>query len=100
MKAKSGAASPSLLTPPLLKYRCNPSNNSPQTKGLELPVAETDWTSLFANAKNHIDAGAIVTKALIHKLSSTQDTMRSIEAQRPMLSYGIDSMIAVELRNW
>jgi hypothetical protein len=65
----------------------------------ELPAAETDWTSLFAKAKNHIDAGAIVTKALIHKPSTTRDAMRNIVAQKPMFSYGIVSMIAVELRN-
>jgi hypothetical protein len=46
---------------------CNPSKDTLPAKHSELPAAETDWTSLFAKAKNHIDAGAIVTKALIHK---------------------------------
>ncbi|PQE16364.1 polyketide synthase protein [Rutstroemia sp. NJR-2017a WRK4] len=81
VKAKPGATSPSLLIR-LYSSTCVPSYQ------------------IGRASKNHIDAGAIVTKALIHKLSSTQDTIRSIDAQKTVFSCGIDSIIAVELRIW
>lgn len=46
-------------------------------------------------------AGAIVTDLLVSKLSKTLGIPKEeVHGERPLHSYGVDSLVAVELRNW
>jgi hypothetical protein len=60
-----------------------------------------DFASLFAAASSLAEAGAFVTEALIKKLSKMLSIVQEeLDANKPMHLYGIDSLVAVELRNW
>lgn len=63
--------------------------------------ALTDFVSLFATSSSQVKAGAIVTEALMNKLSTSIAIAREdMDADKPMYQYGVDSLVAVELRNW
>jgi len=49
-----------------------------------------------------IAGGNVVVQALIWKLSKSLSTMqgKDIDIHKPLHSYGVDSLLAVELRNW
>jgi NADPH:quinone reductase-like Zn-dependent oxidoreductase len=60
-----------------------------------------NFASVFANAGSLSEATEAVTKALARKLSSTLSlTLEELDITTPMHSYGVDSLVAVELRNW
>lgn len=56
----------------------------------------------FRTAESLSEANSIVTDALIKKLSKilVLSSEKELDANRAMASYGIDSLIAVEIRNW
>ncbi len=46
-------------------------------------------------------ANQVVCEALVRKISQVTTTpLETIEPDQPLLTYGLDSLIAVELRNW
>lgn len=48
-----------------------------------------------------VESGAIVTEALIQKLSKSFHTLETnVDARKPLHSYGVDSLLVLELRNW
>ena len=60
-----------------------------------------DVRSIFEKASSLIEAGEAVTKALASKLSSTLSlTLEELDTEVPMHTFGVDSLVAVELRNW
>ena len=60
-----------------------------------------DFRTLFANAASVHEAGSIALQALIKKLSQTLSTSSDgINPDKPVHSYGIDSLLAIELRTW
>ena len=60
-----------------------------------------DFASLFAAAATLSEAGQIVSEALIKKLSKILGMQQEdMDSTKPMASYGVDSLVAVELRNW
>ncbi|MCJ1384592.1 hypothetical protein MMC17_007710 [Xylographa soralifera] len=61
----------------------------------------TDFETLFGAAASLAEAGAIVSKALLTKLSKLLGVVEdTIDGGKPLGSYGVDSLVAVELRNW
>ncbi|KAL8735004.1 MAG: hypothetical protein Q9166_001129 [cf. Caloplaca sp. 2 TL-2023] len=60
-----------------------------------------DYTSLLHNADSPASAATVVSTALASKLTKVMG-MRAEEVDlgRPMHSYGVDSLVAVEVRNW
>ncbi|KAI0022605.1 putative polyketide synthase [Xylariomycetidae sp. FL0641] len=55
----------------------------------------------LATAGSLNESAEIVTEALIHRVSqSLRIPMDRLEPQKPMHSYGIDSLSAIDLRNW
>jgi len=65
------------------------------------PQQIVDFASLFATAASLDEAGAFVTEALIKKLSKMLSiAQEELDAHKPMHLYGVDSLVAVELRNW
>ena len=58
-------------------------------------------SSQLAHATSLDQAANIVSKALIKKLAkSLMFSAEDIEPARPVNSYGVDSLLAVELRSW
>lgn len=51
--------------------------------------------------KDKVSAAGIITEALVTKLADILRTAPSeIHADRPLYSYGVDSLVALEVRNW
>jgi aryl carrier-like protein len=61
----------------------------------------TNISALFATAGSLAEAGHIVAKALIERLSSTTAVpVEAISDDKAMHEYGVDSLVAIEIRNW
>lgn len=62
-----------------------------------------NFKELFSTAPTLADASAAISQALIKKLSRTLSKIRieqTVEMNKPLAAYGVDSLLAVELRNW
>lgn len=60
-----------------------------------------DFAAVFAATPSLSEAAAIVSDALAKKLSRVMGFQpEHIDSSKPMSSYGVDSLVAVELRNW
>lgn len=59
------------------------------------------FETVFAASKSLAAAGEAVNKALLEKLASSLALSREeLDADTPLHAYGVDSLVAVELRNW
>jgi hypothetical protein len=57
--------------------------------------------ALLAAAKSPQEAGEIVLEALLEKLTKVLSVdAAELDPARPMHAYGVDSLVAVELRTW
>lgn len=68
----------------------------------QIGIRETvNYNALLLVAENHNTAAQIITDALVNKLYNAL-TMQSedINPTMPLHSYGVDSLVAVELRTW
>lgn len=60
-----------------------------------------NFEPLFRAASSLAEVGNLICDAVVKKLSRTLGTpQEDIDTTRPMHYYGVDSLIAVELRNW
>jgi hypothetical protein len=61
-----------------------------------------NFRELFSDSGSLIEAGSIVVQALIRKLSKSLSKMQNsdVDIHKPLHAYGVDSLLAVELRNW
>ncbi|KAF2798819.1 reducing type I polyketide synthase [Melanomma pulvis-pyrius CBS 109.77] len=59
-----------------------------------------DWKAIFAEPAKH-DIADLITTALIRKLAKTNSSLQGeIDVCKPLVTYGVDSLLAVELRSW
>ncbi|KAF2464008.1 reducing type I polyketide synthase [Lindgomyces ingoldianus] len=59
-----------------------------------------DWRSIFKAPADH-DIASLITSALIEKLSKTNSSLQGeVDVVKPLVAYGVDSLLAVELRSW
>ena len=64
-------------------------------------IGPTSYEHLFAAAGSVAEVGTLVCDAIVKKLSRTLGTPKEdIDTARQMHYYGVDSLVAVELRNW
>lgn len=70
--------------------------------GLSNAAEETSsFKKQFSAAISLSDAAGAVSQALIRKLSKTLSTLHNdVEIHKPLATYGVDSLLAVELRSW
>jgi hypothetical protein len=54
----------------------------------------------FVQAKTTTEAGSIVTQALVDMMTQSLSIRGTVDIWRPMLSYGVDSLVSVQLRTW
>ena len=61
-----------------------------------------NFRELLSESTSWIEAGNLVMQALIEKLSKSLSTMQisDVDVYKPLHAYGVDSLLAVELRNW
>lgn len=60
-----------------------------------------DFKKLFSESSSLVDGGAIMSRALIKKLSRTLSTLQNeVDMQQPLHTHGVDSLLAIELRSW
>lgn len=76
--------------------------------GLSSPTTTKSSTSqavqlekLLREAPSIAHANQVVRDALVRKIAQVSTTpLENIEPDQPLLAYGLDSLVAVELRNW
>lgn len=72
----------------------------------ETPAAElkqADYRQLLGSSASLDEAGEFVMQAVVGKLANSISAMQdkgSIETRKPLQMYGVDSLLAIELRNW
>ncbi len=60
-----------------------------------------DYKVLLNDTHSVAEATAVVSNALLEKLASTLSMpLEDIDAGQPMHVFGVDSLVAVEIRNW
>lgn len=60
-----------------------------------------DFRRLFQQSNSLAEGGTIMSEALIQKLSNSLSALhKDVDMQKPMHAYGVDSLLAMELRNW
>ena len=60
-----------------------------------------DAAALFRTATEPADKAEVMVKALVAKLARAMDiSPADVELSKPLSNYGVDSLMAVELRNW
>jgi NAD(P)-dependent dehydrogenase (short-subunit alcohol dehydrogenase family)/acyl carrier protein len=67
----------------------------------ENPNAMKNWSAAFSEARSPDEAREVVVEGLTQKLSRALSIPPTdIDTHRPLHSYGVDSLLAVELRSW
>lgn len=67
----------------------------------EASESSVDYQTLLASAKSIAAAGIAVAQALVKKLSTALSMPEAdIEMEAPIYAYGVDSLVAVEIRYW
>ena len=87
------------LNRPLFNHLARSDNLDEYLSGSE--SSGQDFAAVFAGTSSLEEAAAAVTTALVKKLSTTLFIPEeAIDANKSTLEYGLDSLVAVELRNW
>ncbi|KAK2612526.1 hypothetical protein QQS21_001464 [Conoideocrella luteorostrata] len=64
-------------------------------------AAAKNWSVAFVNARSLVEAADVVVGGLVHKLTRALSIpAEDIDTMRPLHSYGVDSLLAVEIRSW
>ncbi|CAH0017129.1 unnamed protein product [Clonostachys rhizophaga] len=93
-----GYAIPKWMAHPMFKTMYHETRGTKATSGSD--TAQQDRNS-FKTSKSLHEAGAIVVQALTKKLSHALGIpISDVDASRAVHLYGVDSLIALELKNW
>lgn len=99
---KNGLEPPDwLVDRPMMHGLCQEDND--QDIGTATPDRDQnrDWAAELRRATPGVEATNIVVDALVQRLSKATSTpIEEIDCSRPLHVYGVDSLLAVELRNW
>lgn len=90
---------PPFIYLPTLRHLFQVSSNNVSSSNSNTQT--TNLSVLFSTADSVAEAGRMVAKALIDRLSSTIAVpVEDIREDKAMHNYGIDSLVAIEVRNW
>lgn len=65
------------------------------------PDSAPDYAVLLRTADSGASAAAVVSEAITNKIAKVMGIQpEDIDLSKPMHSYGVDSLVAVEVRNW
>lgn len=90
--------------PLTVKTSAFPSNDANRENGLLSGSDSASLASHLAEAGSQEDfaaAASLITVALVGKIAEIlRIPVSEVDARRPMYSYGVDSLVALEVRNW
>ncbi|KAL9095888.1 MAG: hypothetical protein Q9165_001885 [Trypethelium subeluteriae] len=96
-----GKREPAWMQKPLFNHFYTRSHGQESRAGSEQLGGQAGVARALAQAASIEEAGAVVTAALIGRLSSILSIeLENIDEARPMHAYGVDSLVAVDIRNW
>ncbi|KAI9711735.1 MAG: Type I Iterative PKS [Bogoriella megaspora] len=96
-----GKREPEWMHRPLFKHFYNRGNGESSQLAAKQLGGQVDVVSALTQAASVEEAGAVVTAALIQRLSSILSIEPELlDENRPMHAYGVDSLVAVDIRNW
>jgi len=90
-------------TPPLLLERplFKAFSRLAGTEGTAPQTGQADVAGMFRAAESHEEKVQVVITALVGKLARAMCIAPDdVETSKPLSAYGVDSLMAVELRNW
>jgi aryl carrier-like protein len=98
----NGGELPEAYEQPLFSHLRNIGRNEASTASSEdTKKGTTDYARRFKAATSAEEAAAVVVEGLVAKLSHTLSVpVEDIDPTKPLHAYGVDSLVAVELRNW
>ena len=86
---------------PLFRHLHQVKSHACRESATKLKEAVADMGQQLGVAKSSVQAAGLVLEALISKISRLVDIEKGhIDAARPLHTYGIDSLSAVEIRSW
>ncbi|KAJ5113761.1 reducing type I polyketide synthase [Penicillium angulare] len=97
-----GADVPALLQRPIFRYmHAMGHDEGASTEDGANNAVVKNWAAAFKSARSSAEASDLVVEGLTHKLSRALSIQPDdIDVARPLHSYGVDSLLAVELRSW
>ena len=97
--ASRGIDEPHWLRHPIYNHLIQMDDST--SKGLSTGSSQLEFSALLASAPSIPAAGNIIRDALVQKLSRILSVpLDDVDVDQPMHRYGLDSLVAVELRNW
>ncbi|KAI0904706.1 putative polyketide synthase [Ustulina deusta] len=98
--ARGNEPSDWMSEPIFLNLHQVPASGSDQNSATSGGSAEDLWTGI-KNAKSHLEAGDIVANGIASKLAKVLSMpQETFDVSQPLHAYGVDSLIALEIRNW
>ena len=96
-----GAEVPDFMHAPFYRSLQHLDHQAGQTSAPAKEDAAVDFAAEFAAVASLADAAAFVTAQLTERLAQALGMPASdIDTSKPLPAYGVDSLVAVELRNW
>lgn len=94
--AEEGFTLPTWQNDPMFSHLMQADDNTSETV-----VADVKHAALLAGAATLADAEQVAANALLLKLSRILSTeLSNLDSSKPLHAYGVDSLVAVELRSW
>ncbi|KAG4268130.1 hypothetical protein FPRO04_12629 [Fusarium proliferatum] len=96
-----GIPEPAWMTDPLFKHLYQIRGEGDHEGEGDGEGSATSCSTLLPAAASLADAAKIVSEAIVQKLcKALSSSERDIDVSKPLHSYGVDSLVAVELRAW
>ncbi|KAI1029050.1 hypothetical protein LB504_012981 [Fusarium proliferatum] len=96
-----GIPEPAWMTDPLFKHLYQIRGEGDHEGEGDGEGSATSCSTLLPAAASLADAAKIVSAAIVQKLcKALSSSERDIDVSKPLHSYGVDSLVAVELRAW
>lgn len=96
-----GIPEPAWMTDPLFKHLYQIRGEGDHEGEGDGEGSATSCSTLLPAAASLADASKIVSAAIVQKLcKALSSSERDIDVSKPLHSYGVDSLVAVELRAW
>lgn len=92
---------PTFMRRPPFRLFYNMSSGSSADPSARTTSNDINIATLLSHAASLPEAASIISDALMRKLSKALAVpLENLEPSQPMHAYGVDSLVAVELRNW
>lgn len=101
VRAKGIAEMPAFLNRPMFRHLHQMQLGSPESTTASSDPSEVDYASLLRATKSMEEAVGHVVEALVRRVAKAMAMPpEEIDTQQPLYTYGVDSLLAIELRTW